>query len=71
MISYCAYFDNVFTYQVSISLRLNLAPLLLTQRTTQSDILQGYVTSVMDSERGVLYMERRINIYSIFQDIFK
>ena len=52
-------------------------------RTTKSNTLQGYVISVMDSERGyleysLLYMERRFNIYSIicrylqlFDDVFK
>ena len=52
--------------------------------TTESNTLQGYVTSVMDSEWGYLelslfYMERRFNIvYSnkwryrkLFEDIFK
>ena len=43
---------------------------LSTHRSTESNTLQGYVTSVMNSERGyielsLLYMERRFNIYLI------
>ena len=45
-------------------------------RTSESNTLQGYVTPVMDNDMGykelsLLHMERRFNIYSIFEDIFK
>ena len=41
-----------------------------THRATESNTLQEYVTSVMDSDKGnlelsLVYMERRFNIYSI------
>ena len=40
----------------------------ISHRKTESNTLQGYITSVMDSERGNIelslsYVERRFNIY--------
>ena len=58
---------RIFTLQLAIA---SFFIELSTHRSTESNTLQGYVTSVMNSERGyielsLLYMERRFNIYLI------